>query len=364
MIGLSVAAVADPAPVPGVVGAVAPDVGAGPTVSVEPSVVIVCSPVIVEPEGSVRVIDEPSGSVSVSTFDPALEVGSGPTVSVEPSVVIVSSPVIDEPEGRVRIIVEPSGSVRVSTTFDEPDELVVGTGPTVRVEPSVVIVVNPVIDEPGGKVRVTDEPSGSVRVSTMLDEGAGLDVGAGPTVSVEPSVTMVVKPVIEEPGGRVKVIDEPSGSVRVSITLEEIAELEVGAGPTVKVEPSVVRVVKPVIDEPAPRVKVIDEPSGSVNVWTFDAVLVDVPRVNVCPLVVRVVGPVIDGKVKVTGTPLVSVVVMTVEPGVDTLVVEDEVETVVPDVVMLLEEIEELEDKLPVPLDRVPVLVVDVELAD
>lgn len=68
------------------------------------------------------------------------------------------------------------------------------------VEPSVMMVWLPVIDEPGGRVRVTDEPSGWITISIFELDGSmsvsdGKSVGpvsdgksVGPTVSVEPSV--------------------------------------------------------------------------------------------------------------------------------------------------------------------------------
>ena len=89
---------------------------------------------------------------------------------------------MDTPAGTVVIV-----DVISSTPFEDVE---VGAGPTVRVDPSVVIVVSPVIaDDPKGIVKTIVEPSGSVRVSSVA-------VGRGVIVSVLPSVVMVRTPVV------------------------------------------------------------------------------------------------------------------------------------------------------------------------
>jgi hypothetical protein len=101
------------------------------TIVVDESLPVVMSQMLVVIEKSVKSsTDTPGGSVVMVD----VTVGTGPTVSVEPSVVIVSTPVMTgEPEGMVKIIVEPSGSVSVST-------VTVWIGVMVIVTPSVVIV--------------------------------------------------------------------------------------------------------------------------------------------------------------------------------------------------------------------------------
>ena len=84
---------------------------------------------------------------------------------------------IDEPEGRVRAIEEPSGSVSV-WTIDEATGLV-ETGPTVRTEPFEVMVWRLAIVESDGRVKVTSDPSGSVSVSTFSGEVVVVGVDAG-----------------------------------------------------------------------------------------------------------------------------------------------------------------------------------------
>ena len=61
----------------------------------------------------------------------------------------------------------------------------------------MVTVVRPVIEEPGGKVKVTGFPSAPVRVTTFdveADWAPGVDdtLGAEPTVNVCPLVVTVV----------------------------------------------------------------------------------------------------------------------------------------------------------------------------
>ena len=94
--------------------------------SVCPSVVTVCSPVKVEPGGSVRTTEDPSGSVNVSTFEVDADgventldaTVTGSTVNVEPDMVRVSSPVIEALAGRVRVTKDSPGSVSVCTIKD------------------------------------------------------------------------------------------------------------------------------------------------------------------------------------------------------------------------------------------------------
>lgn len=110
-------------------------------------------------------------------------VGTGPTVSVEPSVVIVVGPVmIEPPDGIVSITVCPSGSVSVSIVGVVTGVLM---GPTVMVEPPEVMTVDPVIVDPGGKVNVTVDPSGWVTVCVTEPPGGFCEL-TGPTVIVEP----------------------------------------------------------------------------------------------------------------------------------------------------------------------------------
>ena len=111
------------------------------TIVVDESLPVVVSQMLVVIEKSVKSArDTPGGSVVMVDVTVPLggdvmpDVGTGPTVSVEPSVVIVSTPVMTgEPGGMVKIIVEPSGSVSVST-------VPVWIGVRVIVTPSVVIV--------------------------------------------------------------------------------------------------------------------------------------------------------------------------------------------------------------------------------
>lgn len=111
------------------------------TIVVEASLPVVVSQMSVVIEKAVKSErDRPGGSVVMVDVTVPLggdvmpDVATGPTVSVEPSVVIVSTPVMtDEPEGTVKMIAEPSGSVSVST-------VTVWIGVRVIVTPSVVIV--------------------------------------------------------------------------------------------------------------------------------------------------------------------------------------------------------------------------------
>jgi hypothetical protein len=289
MAGVPVAEEAEPKGV--VVVADAIEVSAAPLApTVTPSAVIVDAPVgngiVVSlstiPEGPITIVD-PSASVKVSsvegiaTAEPSMttlesdalikiEVGAGPMVSVLPSVVIVVKLVTDEPGCSVNTVVDPSGCVRVSTIEESVRLVDVGDGPRVNGLPSVVMVVNPVTEEPGGKVKTIVEPSAFVKVSTIDESDAPVDVATGARVSVDPSVKIVVAPVIDDPDGRVKVTEDPSGSVSVSTREPSGDAVSDDAGPSVKVVPSVVSVVRPVIVEPDSKVNVVDEPSGSVRV--------------------------------------------------------------------------------------------------
>jgi hypothetical protein len=82
-----------------------------------------------------------------------------------------------------------------------------GHSPSVALEPSIAKMLVVI----GKSVKSSRDTSGGTVV--MVDVTA---VGRGPTVSVEPSVVMVVTPVTTEPKGTVKTILEPSGSVKVS----------------------------------------------------------------------------------------------------------------------------------------------------
>lgn len=65
-----------------------------------------------------------------------------------------------------------------------------------------MIVVEPVMDESEGKVKVILEPLDSVNVCTFE---ADLEGDVGLNVKVEPLVTRVVRPVIDDPDGSVTV---------------------------------------------------------------------------------------------------------------------------------------------------------------
>jgi hypothetical protein len=101
-------------------------------VSVSPFAVV-CNPVKVDPGGSVRTTEDPSGSVNVSTFavdadgveDTLDVIDIGSTVNVEPDIVRVSSPVTEALAGSVTVITGLLGSVTVFTMKDaDPPGLV------------------------------------------------------------------------------------------------------------------------------------------------------------------------------------------------------------------------------------------------
>ena len=190
-----------------------------------PSVVNVVGPVIKESGGKVNVIGIPPDPVRVTTFDTDDIPGADSTVNVCPFVVTVVGPVIKESGGKVKATGFPPDPVKVTTFGAEASEIpgrddTLGAGPTVNVCPFVVTVVGPVIEESGGKLNATGFPPDPVRVTTFDAEAdgiTGLDdtSGAGPTVNVCPFVVTVVGLVIEEPGGKVKVTRFPPFPVRV-----------------------------------------------------------------------------------------------------------------------------------------------------
>ena len=124
---------------------------------------------------------------------------------------------------------------------------------------SVMTVYGPVRVELGGSVRTTEDPSGLVNVSTFEADAGGVEnmlvvsVGTGGIVSVCPSVITVCGPVRVEPGSSVRTTEDPSGLVNV-LTFEANAggvenTLDViDIGSTVNVEPDIVRVLGPVTE--------------------------------------------------------------------------------------------------------------------
>jgi hypothetical protein len=247
--------------------------GAGWTVNVCPFVVMVCSPVKIEPSGSVRNIEEPSGSVKVSTFEDNLDavedtldvVGIGSTVNVEPDVVSVSIPVIEALAGTVRVIIGPLGSVSVSTMKEDSKTLDTGViGSIVNVELDIVRVSSPLTEELAGTVRVRIGPLGSVSVSTIEEATDMLDaVGIGSTVNVELDIVRVSSPLIEALAGNLRVMKDPPGCESVS-RIKDVELLDAtGIGSTVNVE-DIVRVSSPVIELLAESVT--RDPPGSVSV--------------------------------------------------------------------------------------------------
>lgn len=139
----------------------------GPMVTTVPSSVIV-----VEDEAGTGTVWLPITTVVCDLLEGLALVGAGTRVRVLPSVVIVVALVIDVPDGSVKMVVDPFGSVRVCTfDFDFDD----GVGFTVNVDPSVVRVVRPVIVAPFGNVSVTRPPPEAVNVSTK-DDAPGLGI--------------------------------------------------------------------------------------------------------------------------------------------------------------------------------------------
>ena len=180
--------------------------------SVCPSVVTVCSPVKVEPGGSVRTTVDPSGSVNVSTFEVDADgventldaAVTGSTVNTEPDIVRVSSPVTEALAGTVSVITGPLGSVSVSTIKDA--DPLGGNGSTVNIEPDIVRVSSPVTEALAGRVRVTEDPPGSVSVCTIKDaDSQGL-------VDVRELETAERDTVFE--------VDDPTGPLELVVVLE------------------------------------------------------------------------------------------------------------------------------------------------
>lgn len=196
----------------------------------------------------------------------------------------------------------------------------------VKVCPLVVKVVGPVIEEPGGRIKVTGFPSAPVRVTTFdveAEPAPGVDdaLEVGLTVKFFPFVVTVVGPAIDTPDDSVKLTGFPSRLVVVT-TFDVEAEPAPGVddalepGLTVKFFPFIATVVGPVIDTPDGSVKLTGFPSLPVIVTTFDveaevaSCVDDALRVrltfNVCSMVVTVVGPVIEtpgGNFNETGVP-------------------------------------------------------------
>lgn len=139
--------------------------------SVCPSVVIVCRPVKVEPGGSVRSTEDPSGSVNVSTFeidadgveDTTLDVIGiiGSTVNVEPDVVSVSSPVTEALAGIVTVTIGPLGSVSVSTIKDA--------------DPLGSVDVRELEPVEGDTVFEVDGPTGPLELVAVLETGVPVE---------------------------------------------------------------------------------------------------------------------------------------------------------------------------------------------
>jgi hypothetical protein len=83
-----------------------------------------------------RKLDKEAGVLGAALV--TLFIGAGPTTRVDPSVVRVSTPVIEDPDGSASVIVDPSDSVSVSRS--DPEVVDVDKGASVSVDPSVVIV--------------------------------------------------------------------------------------------------------------------------------------------------------------------------------------------------------------------------------
>lgn len=83
-----------------------------------------------------RKLDEEAGVLGAALV--TLFVGAAPTTRVDPSIVRVSTPVIEDPDGSARVIVGPTDSVSVSRS--DPEVVDVDKGATVSVDPLVVMV--------------------------------------------------------------------------------------------------------------------------------------------------------------------------------------------------------------------------------
>lgn len=160
---------------------------------------------------------------------------TGTMVSFDDPLVTMTGLVREDPGGSVVVIVCPSPSVRVCVTEAVLAREVVGvedgSGAMTIVDLCETIVVRPVIDDPGGRVVIIVCPCPSVKVcvtdavgacaedgeddGVVCDEGDDEGEGLGPTTIVELCNTMVVLPVIDEPGGSVTVIGLPLASVTV-----------------------------------------------------------------------------------------------------------------------------------------------------
>ena len=118
--------------------------------SVCPFVITVCSPVKVEPIGSVRTTKGPSGWVNVSTFKvdatgvekmlDVIDIDS--TVNWEPDIVSVSSPVTEALAGRARVTKDSPGSGSVCTIKDADPQGLVYVRELETVERDTIFEVN------------------------------------------------------------------------------------------------------------------------------------------------------------------------------------------------------------------------------
>ena len=122
------------------------------------------SVIVVDEEAGIGIVEPRMTTADARVVRDSTVVGTGAIVSVLSPVVIVVKLVIIEPEGRVRMVVEPSGSVKVWMIELGGVDVV---GCKVKVEPFVVNVVTPVTDTPMDKVKVTRPWPDAVRVSTM-----------------------------------------------------------------------------------------------------------------------------------------------------------------------------------------------------
>lgn len=130
------------------------------------------SVIVVDVDAGIGIVLLPITTTEGGLLEGLTAVLVGANVRVLPRVVIVVKPVIDDPDGRVKTVVDPFGSVRVCTfDFDLEDEV----GFNVKVEPAVVSVVRPVIVAPAGSVSVMRPPPEAVNVSTT-DEAPGLGI--------------------------------------------------------------------------------------------------------------------------------------------------------------------------------------------
>ena len=166
------------------------------------------------------------------------------------TVAIVVRWVIEEPDGRVSTVFFPSSSDRVSR-FGDRLVSVVGTGatrvvemgPSTRLDPSVTSVVRRLVEESVGRFRTVFAPFGSVNVSKSLPV---LETDRrGATVRLEPLWTMIVSAEIDELRASVNVTRDPPGSLRVCTTFLKLATVSawVSTGRRVSVELCVITVV-------------------------------------------------------------------------------------------------------------------------